>query len=214
MDHLGIDVRPRGRRLDGRDDRPDDGDRAPRAGALAGLDDVDHRQPLDRAARACKAWRVLLGRLPEGREAAIEQRRQDLQVIGSPGYPMRRAAPARAGGRAPTTAATTPPASLRQMHAITRLRRPHPGPAQARRCRPPSSTATATRWSARPAAAPPPRRSPAPACGCSRAWATTCPASSGRTSSRRSPPTPPGQLARRRSSRPDLPRRPAQLRCG
>ena len=47
---LGPGARPRGRRLDGRHDRPDARRRAPRAGALPDLDHVQHRQPLARPA--------------------------------------------------------------------------------------------------------------------------------------------------------------------
>ena len=46
LDHLGIESRARHRRVDGRDDRPDDRRRAPGPRALAGLDHVEHGQPL------------------------------------------------------------------------------------------------------------------------------------------------------------------------
>ena len=65
-------VRPRGRRLDGRDDRPDAGDRAPRAGALAGLDALDHRQPLGRYADA-EGLPPMLSPAPRDREGFIER---------------------------------------------------------------------------------------------------------------------------------------------
>ena len=45
LDHLGIGAGPRRRRLDGRDDRADDGDRASRASAQRDLDHVDDRRP-------------------------------------------------------------------------------------------------------------------------------------------------------------------------
>ncbi len=46
---------PRGRHLDGRDDRPDDRDRASGPDPLAGLDVLDHRQPLGRPADASRS---------------------------------------------------------------------------------------------------------------------------------------------------------------
>ena len=45
-------ARPPRRRLDGRHDRPDDRGPAPRAGPVADVDHVEHRQPLARPARA------------------------------------------------------------------------------------------------------------------------------------------------------------------
>ena len=51
MDHLGIESAHVAGDLDGRDDRPDDGDRAPGPDPLAGLDALDHRQPPGRARR-------------------------------------------------------------------------------------------------------------------------------------------------------------------
>ena len=44
-------IGPRGRRVDGRDDRPDDRHRAPDSGAIAHLDHVEHRRPQERPDR-------------------------------------------------------------------------------------------------------------------------------------------------------------------
>ena len=143
-------VGARGRRLDGRDDRPDDGDRAARAGPLAGLDDVDHRQPLGRVADLEGAARSSSPTIPRSREAYIERRSSStFEVIGSPGYP---------DGRGPASGSWpgdccdrshNPAGVLRQMHAITRLRRPHPGAAQARPADDRAPRHRATRWCAR-----------------------------------------------------------------
>ena len=58
LDHLGHRGRPRGGSVDGRDDRPDDGDPQPRARALAGFDHVDHGRAARRPPQAARVERA------------------------------------------------------------------------------------------------------------------------------------------------------------
>ena len=133
-------------------------------------------------------WRalpILFADYPRSREAYISQVARTFEVIGSPGLPARPPAPRGSGG------ADVGPLPQSRRRAAPDVRGHAPPETGPRRCesstfRPPCSTAPPTGWSARPEAGPPPRRSPAPDCGCSRAWATTCRASSGPSSSRRS----------------------------
>ena len=109
LDHLGIDVGPRRRRVDGRDDRPDDGHRPPRAGASAHVDHVDHRRPRRRPARPG-------GRGAAAAAAAARPRRGDRRAVSrSAGPSAARTTSTRsghgAGPRSPTTAASTRRAS-------------------------------------------------------------------------------------------------------
>ena len=75
LDHLGHRRRARGRRLDGRHDRPDDGGPAPGPGAVAGLDDVQHRRRAGAASRRRASSRVLLKPPPRDRERLHGPRR-------------------------------------------------------------------------------------------------------------------------------------------
>ena len=113
-------VGPHGRRLDGRDDRPADGDRPPRAGALAGLDDVDDRQPLDRPARACKAWGAApRATTPTSREGIVKRAVRTFSVIGSPGFPDETQSMCAQLAGAMYDRSHNPAGIVRQMHAIT-----------------------------------------------------------------------------------------------
>ena len=69
---------------------------------------------------------------PRSREAYVKQVGRDLR--GDRARPASRATPSASGSwrGGCTTAPTTPPAIIRQMHAISGLRRPHPGAAEAR----------------------------------------------------------------------------------
>ncbi len=119
-----------GRRLDGRDDRPDGGDPPARAGALAGLDDVDDRQPLARRCPPGRRSARCFARPGAGREAAIEHSVRVFGTIGSPGYPMdEERMRTLAGDRLrplPQPRRRRPPAARGH-----RLGRPHRGAAQA-----------------------------------------------------------------------------------
>ena len=114
---------------------------------------------------ALKTFGLLMSRQHSaGREAAIEQAVKTFRLIGSPGYPMDEQRLREVAG-ASYDRGHSPAGVARQMHAITasgdrtralrQLRLPttviHGN------TRPPGPT--------RPAAEPPPGRSPAPACG-------------------------------------------------
>ena len=140
LDHLGIDARARRRRLDGRDDRPDDGRAAPGPGAA-------------RSPRSCPTpghrWRGMPGlrALPDlpaqagrRREGAVDRLVvATFRLIGSPGFPFDedelRAVAERSLRRAATTppapAASSPPSSprataRRRCATITAPTRRHP----------------------------------------------------------------------------------------
>ncbi len=87
LDHLGLDGRPRGRHLDGRHDRADDGDPPPRPGALADQHHVDDRQALGGLAAPSAAADA--GRpARRGRDAYAEGSARMWAVIGSPAFPQ------------------------------------------------------------------------------------------------------------------------------
>ena len=87
LDHLGIDAGPRRRRVDGRDDRPDDGHRPPRPGPVAHLDHVDHRRPRRRRSPTPRSLAVAAAPpRPTTATRPIAQRRRGVRAIGSPGH--------------------------------------------------------------------------------------------------------------------------------
>ena len=150
---------PHRRRLDGRDDRPADGDRPSAPGPLDGLDHVDHRQPPQRPAEPQNLRRP--ARQPaEDARPGDQPRGQDLQGDRLARLPLRRRHGARDGG---PLLRPRPLGGRGDAASCTRSSPPATGPRACARSRPrpPSSTAPATRWSNRPAAAPPRRRSPA-----------------------------------------------------
>ncbi len=162
----------RGRRVDGRDDRPDARDPSSRSRSQPHVDHVDdrragHRQP-DRGGHRGAA--VAPGHEPRGGYRACARGQPRDRVAG---HPPQRGRHPRPGRRAPGTAASTRPGSRGSSPPSTRR-------ATARRrctrstCRRSSCTERTTRWCRPRAAAPPQRRSPAPTSGSSRAWATTC----------------------------------------
>ena len=103
-------VGPRRRRVDGRDDRPDDGHRAPDAGAHAHVDHVDDRRARVRPAHARGAGQSCCSPRRPTREEAIASVRRDAPGDRQPGA-LRRGRWPRAGRRRPTTGASTRPAS-------------------------------------------------------------------------------------------------------
>ena len=107
LDHLGLESAHVLRRVDGRDDRPDHGDRAPGAGALADQHHVHDRQAHGRLAAPEPAAEPAGPRA--GREAYIESSVRTWRLIGSPGYPPARSASAPAPPR-PGTGASPPAA--------------------------------------------------------------------------------------------------------
>ena len=74
-------------RVDGRDDRPDDGDRGARPGALADQHHVDDRQAHGRLAAPAAASPRCCGPIHPGREAYADSSVAMWRLIGSPGYP-------------------------------------------------------------------------------------------------------------------------------
>ena len=150
---------PRGRRLHGRDDRPDPCGPTPERHEIPGLDHVQHRQPL--AGPAClRDLRYLLRKAPDDREGYIEYTTKVFEAIGSRGLPFDkdrvRDMVARSYDRG-----HDPSGPGRQLGAIiasgdrTAELQPSAPP-------PWSSTAPRTRWWRAPAAWPRPRRFPAP----------------------------------------------------
>ena len=109
LEHLEHPARARRRRLDGRDDRPDDGRPAPGPGAQPRLDHVQHGPPLARHARPAR-----LPDLPAPPARATSPRRSTASSPPSgrsarPASPSTRTSSATSPS-APTSAATTPPA--------------------------------------------------------------------------------------------------------
>ena len=124
---------PRRRRVDGRDDRPDDRDRAPGPGPLAHLDHVHHRrarvgQPDARGAAGAASAR------PPPPRGGHRGRRPHPRLISSPGH-FDEAAAGEAS-RAPTTGACNPVGTARQLLAIVAIREPRRGAAPRSTCRP------------------------------------------------------------------------------
>ena len=189
------------RRLDGRDDRPDDRDPLPRARALARLDHVQHRRPAQRPAGARRCSRLAAGRRRATASGYIEHaRRSSTRRSARPASSTTRPRCATMIARSASTAAhdaagPRPPARRRSSPTATARRS-----CAALTCPRSSSTAPPTSSSRRPAAARPPRRSRARGCSRSTAWATTSRAAPGRRSSTRSPRPPPAPAARPRAA--------------
>ena len=148
MDHLGIDVRARGRRLDGRDDRPDDGDRRPeRVRSMVSIMSTTGNRWL--GLPQLEGLRHALGRSAEGPRGRDRAGRQDLQRDRLARLPLRRGALPR--DRRPLLRPLPQP-RRRRCASCTRSPPPATAPRRcaARACRRRSSTAAATR-SIRPA---------------------------------------------------------------
>ena len=190
LDALEHRLRPRRRRVDGRDDRADARDRAPGAGALPRLDHVRPGHARHAAAAAARLRDADAQAQPKEREAAVEHTVKVFEVIGSPGFETDEEHLREVSGLS-FDRSRYPQGVARQLHAVTA------SPARARgrcaRCasRPWSSTATRTRSFAPRPAGRRRGRSRTRASSASRAWATTCRAGRGRGSSARSPRTPP-----------------------
>ena len=114
MDHLGIDVGPRGRRLDGRDDRPDDGDRRSPSGSARWSRSCRRPATAGSARPPAGPGACCSPSYPRGREAYVERARQDLQGDRLARLPDRRGArraswPARSYDRGHNPAGDRPP---------------------------------------------------------------------------------------------------------
>ena len=119
------------RRVDGRDDRPADGHRPPRAGPVGHLDHVDHRRPRRRPARARRAAALLLQPPATSREEAIASSVAAGQGDQQPGA-LRR-------GRGPA-----PGRALLRPLLLPRGRRPASSSPSSRRRRAPRRSARST----------------------------------------------------------------------
>ena len=146
--------RARGRGLDGRHDRADPGDGAPRPGAVADLDHVHHRPPHASAGRTRGCCRACWTSGARTREEYVEGSARFWR--SSAHRPSRddRTRPCARGPARPGTAGVSASGTMRQMVAIVtqpdrtrRLaaRRPHRGHPR-----------PATGWCTSPAAVPPP----------------------------------------------------------
>ena len=165
-------VGPHRRRVDGRDDRPDDGDRAPGRGCARSRRSCRPPatprsvSPRPRRCRRCSA-----------RSPPRATRRSPASVETTPDHrqpgPLRRGErpQARRGGLRPLL----PPGRRRSPAARhPRVGQPRRGPGGPRRAHPRDPRRRSTRSSPCPAASAPPSSSPVPSCSCSRRWATTC----------------------------------------
>ena len=180
---------PRRRRLDGRHDRPDPGDRPPRPGAVPDVDHVHHRSPHRRPDP------------PEAHPAAARLGRQHPRLL-------RRSVPSGRPRRSPRPATRpTREASLARAHETydrgwsasgvgpahaggAHPARPHEAAVRDRRAGHRHPRPRTTRWSTGPADGPRHAPSRAPSTWRSRAWVTTCRRSSTTPSSTRSPRRP------------------------
>ncbi len=151
--------RARGRRLDGRDDRPAGGDRPSAADALALLDHVGHGQPALPDAALARV-RDPDGEAPEDAGGVHGRGGEDARPDRLARLPDGRAPLSRPSSAAPTTAASAPAASPA---SCTRSTAPATGrpPCDGSTCRRWSSTAPGTRWCARAPGGRWPTRSPA-----------------------------------------------------
>ena len=151
-------LRPHRRRVDGRDDRADDGDRAPGAGAHAHVDHVHHRRRRRRPAHpGGDAGAAQPGRPPPARKRSpVPSRRA--AIISAPD-PLRRGARAQAGrgGLRPLLqpGGRRPPAARHP-----RLGQPGRGPGAARRPDARDPRQPSIRSSPSPAASAPPSSIP------------------------------------------------------
>ena len=111
-------ARPRGRRVDGRDDRPDHGDHAARSGCSRSARCCPRPATAGSGTPKLRVWSVLMRRAPQDRDAYIELLRERV--------PDDRLAALSASTRSasaswpprPTTAATTRAGTARQLAAI------------------------------------------------------------------------------------------------
>ena len=83
---VGVERRPRDGAVDGRDDRADDGHRAPGPAAVDDVGDVGDRRAGVRPAERTEAWALLTAPPPTDRESYVEQWVEGLRVWGSPAY--------------------------------------------------------------------------------------------------------------------------------
>ena len=83
LDHLGIERGPHRRRVDGRDDRADDGHRAPRAGSLSMTSIMSMTGEAEYGQPAPEAMAALLQPPPTERSAYIEQSKTVVKVFAS-----------------------------------------------------------------------------------------------------------------------------------
>ena len=164
LDHLEIDRRPRGRRLDGRDDRPDARRSSTRERVLSLCSIMSTTGNRRLGCPGCAPSASLMRGRRASREAYIEHAVKTFKVIGSPAYPMdeprfRELVGARLRPRLPP-GGRRPPAARDH---VPRATAPRTAPAAS--CRRWSSTAPATRWCARRRAGRRRGRSPARGCG-------------------------------------------------
>ena len=184
-------ARARGRRLDGRHDRPDDGGPAPGPGALAGLDDVQHRRALERPAVAADLPRAAQAAAARPRAATWSTPSRVFSKIGSPDFERDDEDLRRIAGMS-YDRGINPAGSARQLAAIIASGDRTP---LLRTITAPTLVIHGTQGQARAAVgrarhgARDPRRAAADR---SRAWATTCRARPGRRCSTRSSRTPRG----------------------
>ena len=153
---------PHRRRVDGRDDRPDDGHRAPDAGAHAHVDHVDHRRRRRRPAHARGACRRCSAPPATTRDEAIARSVETSRVISSPVHFDE--AHARKRAEEAYDRCFNPAGVARQLLAILASGEPGRGPGAARR---PDARDPRRRRPARhrsPAASARPSSSPAPSC--------------------------------------------------
>ena len=132
MDQLGIECRPRGRRLDGRDDRARRWRSSTRAGSARWSRSCRRPAAAHAASPRFRAFGPLLAkprRTPRGGD--LERAIKTFKVIGSPGYPVDEERLREAIGAAYDRGHDRPGVA-RQMHAINASRRPHAGPARLR----------------------------------------------------------------------------------
>ena len=140
---------PRGRGVDGRDDRPDDRHRAPErvrtlTSIMSTTGEPEVGQPTPEAMQA------LLRPPAADRDEAIASGLDTRKLIGSPDHFDEELA--RAGARGRVRPLLPPRRACRAAPRDRGLRLPGRRPAAARRARPSWSTATPTRWSRRAAA--------------------------------------------------------------
>ena len=166
----GAARRPRGRDLDGRDDRPVPGHQAPRPRPLARLSALHHRQPAGGLPRM-RALALLLKRAPEEREAYSTSRSRSPRSSARASTWTRDAC---ARSRPPPTTAATTRWGCCVSWWASRPRATAPSSSSGWTCPPWSSTAPTTRWCPPARATPPRRRSRAPAWSRSPTWRTTC----------------------------------------